>query len=219
MIEHHVPRKYPFPLVLTTELLAEEDLDQQPLTPHDLPPYKSTLLVSLLDLPLTPGERRIFRRLVGHRMASRTFHDHPTPSFLHRQKGRRWSPKGHPDPFAVRFVSRHLPSAEANENRVFQLLDECIRQSKVLAKAMEEDGEWVEMGEEEAVMKAAYDHMQRELWEERQRKRGKSTEEIEAERERLQLSADTTTADAPAKKEKVKVGRKPRKAKAANTDE
>lgn len=66
----------------------------------------------------------------------------------------------------VKFVSRHLGSAAANENRVFQLLDECIRQSKVLMAEMAADGQWVEEGEDEAVLREAARRLKVEVGEE-----------------------------------------------------
>ena len=202
MIEHYVPRTYPFPILLTTEMLTEEDLEQQPLHPHDLPPYKSTLTVNVHDLPLSAGEKRIFRHLVGPRMFSATFRNHPIPSFLHPPRA-AWSRKGKVNPALVRFVSRHLPSAEANENRVFQLLDECVRMSKVLALEMEGDGEWMEMGEDEEVMREARLTLRRELWEERQKKRGQEVEGGQGQAP--QLGADSGAHQREMEKEKVRV--------------
>ena len=208
VISHYVPRRYPFPLVLTTEMLTEEDLEQQPLHPHDLPPYKSTLTVNLHDLPLTAGEKRIFRHLVGPRMFSTTFRNHPIPAFLHAKRV-AWKGGGKGKGVGsavVRFVSRHLPSAEANENRVFQLLDECVRMSKVLAMEMEGDGEWVEMGEDEEVMREARLTLRKELWEERQKKRGHAVGEGEHS-QAPQLSADSAAQQRDELKEKVRVDR------------
>ena len=157
--QHYIPRTYPFPVILTTELLLEEDIDLHRSNPHDLPPYKSTLTCNIHDLPLTAAEKRVFRILVGARLYSHTFHPHPVPSFLthkqtpHLPKHRRQRAKD--SAVRVRFVSRHLGSAAANENRVFQLLDECIRQSKVLVSEMAADGQWVEEGEDEAILREA----------------------------------------------------------------
>ena len=159
VLQHHIPRTYPFPLILTTELLVEEDVELHRSNPHDLPPYKSSLTCNIHDLPLTAAEKRVFRLLVGARMYSHTFHPHPVPSFLtakqtvHMPKHRRQRAKD--SAVRVRFVSRHLGSAAANENRVFQLLDECIRTSKVLVAEMAADGQWVEEGEDETIIREA----------------------------------------------------------------
>jgi hypothetical protein len=208
VVERFVPRRYPFPLVLTSELLQEEDLEQQRFHPHDLPPYKSTLTVNLHDLPLTAGEKRIFRRLVGPRLSSSAFRDHPLPNFLHRPKP-TWSAgkKKTANTALVRFVSRHLPSAEANENRVFQLLDESLRVSKKLAAEMEEDGEWVEMGEEEQIIADARKRMKRELWEERQKRKKKEEGDLDRQGGDAppQLTAESAAPSEGRERESVRV--------------
>ena len=159
MQQHYIPRTYPFPLILTTELLLEEDVDLHRSTPHDLPPYKSTLTANIHDLPLTAAEKRVFRALVGARLFSHSFHPHPVPAFLTAKQSphvpRHKRQRAKDSAVRVRFVSRHLGSAQANENRVFQLMDECIRQSKALVQQMAEDGQWAEEGEDEAILREA----------------------------------------------------------------
>ena len=184
--QHYIPRRYPFPLILTTELLAEEDFELHPANPHDLPPYKSTLVCNIHDLPLTAAEKRVFRLLVGPRIYSHTFHPHPVPSFLtarstpHIPHHRRQRAKD--SAVRVRFVSRHLSSAQANENRVFQLLDECIRVSKQLVAEMAVDGQWVEEGEDEAMIREAMERLRAVKREERGVKEGgEAVEEQQAQ--------------------------------------
>lgn len=144
VIETYVPRKYPFPIILTTEFFTEE----HPLTefhlPHNMPHYKSTLTVDIQDLPLTVLEKRIFARLVGPRMFSAQFDRDFLPEWLlptHqniklREELRHQKIKLRKKPNRVKFTCRLFPSQEANENRVFQLLEECIRQSKILAREL-----------------------------------------------------------------------------------
>ena len=188
-------RVYPFPLTLTTELLEEDDLQTQHLRPHDLPPYKSTLSCNLLDLPLTAAERRVFRLLVGQRVFSSTFHPHPTPAFLRAPRGGRGVGKGR-HPYLVKFVSRHLPSAEANENRVFQMLDECVRMSKLLCAGMAEDGEFVEMGEDEQIMAEARKRLKIELREEKQRLQKEKEEARQAAAARGEAGSELAPGEA-----------------------
>ena len=181
--QHYIPRKYPFPIILTTELLLEEDVEMHRSTPHDLPPYKSTLTCNIHDLPLTAAEKRVFRLLVGARMYSHTFHSHPVPTFLtskqtpHIPKHRRQRAKD--SAVRVRFVSRHLGSAQANENRVFQLLDESIRASKVLVAEMAADGQWVEEGEDEAVLREALWRFNKDKSEARRRRKEETGEDTQ----------------------------------------
>ena len=170
--QYYVPRMYPFPLILTTEILAEEDVELYRANPHDLPAYKSTLTVNIHDLPLNAAEKRVFRLLVGPRIYSTTFHPHPVPAFLtnrhspHIPRQRRQRTKD--SAVKVTFVSRHLPSAQANENRVFQLLDETIRQCKVLVGDMAVDGQWVEEGEEEMTLRVMKGQLREEARRERE---------------------------------------------------
>lgn len=158
VIDTYVPRTYPFDIVLTTELIPEEDLQWRPVNPHDLPRYKSTLRVNIWDLPLSEDERHVFRMLVGERVFSQHVQDHPIPVWLNptkRQRQLKTARRQASKPNEVKFSSSNLPSARANENRVFQQLDECIRQSKLLVKEFQNDGEYIEAGEDEMILRRA----------------------------------------------------------------
>jgi len=75
--------------------------------PHDLPTYKSKLSVDIRDLRLSNTARIVLREMVG----------------------RRFNPATH----RITFTSRSLPSAQANENRVFQQLDACLEEATRIA--------------------------------------------------------------------------------------
>jgi hypothetical protein len=158
VLQHYVPRAYPFDVVLTTDLIPEEDLQWRPANPHDLPRYKSTLRVNLDDIPLSEDELYVFRLLVGRRIYSDEVHDHPIPSWItptKRERLRKASSRQGKRPDEVKFTSSNLPSARANENRVFQQLDECLRQCKLLVREFAADGEIITPSEEEVVLRAA----------------------------------------------------------------
>jgi len=157
VLEEFIPRIYPFPLTLTTELIPEENLQMRQVNPHDLPHYKSTLRVNLNDLPLSLDEKFIFRHLIGSRIYNKNLEiSHPIPEFLQenfQQRKKLTTKRSAKKPLEIKFVSSKLLSARSNENRVFQLLDECIKQSKLLCKEFIDDGEFITPSEEEIILR------------------------------------------------------------------
>jgi hypothetical protein len=82
--------------------------------PHDLPTYKSKLIVDVRDLGLDATSRMALRQIVGNRFDPRTHQ--------------------------VAFISKNLPTAQANENRVFQMLDAVLLEARRIGKEMNESG-------------------------------------------------------------------------------
>lgn len=107
---------YPFPTILESNIPPDYSnwLYYYQQHPHDLPTYKSKLTVDIRDLGLDPTSRMVLREMVGSRFDHRTHH--------------------------VSFVSKNLPSAAANENRVFQMLDACLLECRRIGKEMNEAG-------------------------------------------------------------------------------
>lgn len=112
----HCPGTYPFPTILESNIPPDYSnwLYYYQQHPHDLPTYKSKLTVDIRDLGLDPTSRMVLREMVGSRFDHRTHH--------------------------VSFVSKNLPSAAANENRVFQMLDACLLECRRIGKEMNEAG-------------------------------------------------------------------------------
>jgi hypothetical protein len=116
VIDEYVRRSYPFPTILESDMPADYSkyLFYHNQYPTDLPRYKSKLTVDIRDLGLNPTSRMVMREIVGS----------------------RYNPTTH----QIAFVSRHLPTALANENRVFQQLDACLVEAREIAKKMNADG-------------------------------------------------------------------------------
>lgn len=114
--DEYVRRSYPFPTILESDIPGDFSkflyYDRQ--FPTDLPVFKSKLTVDIRDLGLDPTSRMAMREIVGSRYNTRTHQ--------------------------ISFVSRHLPTAQSNENRVFQQLDACLVEARDLAKKMNADG-------------------------------------------------------------------------------
>jgi len=105
--------------------------------PGSLPRTKCVLIVDYRDLPLSKSELQVFRELVG----PRAYPPERGPNFTRLTRRQRTQRTNiHRDPYNVRFMSDLFPTTQMNENRCFQMLDETIRQSKILAeKFLEEE--------------------------------------------------------------------------------
>lgn len=110
------PGSYPFPTILESDIPADYSkwLYFHKQFPTDLPRFKSKVTVDIRDLGLDPHSRMALREIVGPRYNRRTH--------------------------TVSFVSRTLATAQANENRVFQMLDLALIEARTLGKQMQEDG-------------------------------------------------------------------------------
>lgn len=107
---------YPFPTILESNIPPDYSnwLYYHQQHPHDLPSYKSKLTVDIRDLGLDPTSRMVLREMVQG----------------------RYDPRTH----TVSFVAKNLPSAAANENRVFQMLDACLIECRRIGAEMNAEG-------------------------------------------------------------------------------
>jgi len=116
IVQEYVRRTYPFPTILESNIPPDYSnwLYYHQQHPHDLPSYKSKLIVDVRDLGLDATSRMALRAIVGN----------------------RFDPVSH----RVSFVSKNLPTAQANENRVFQMLDAVLLEARRIGKEMNEAG-------------------------------------------------------------------------------
>lgn len=116
IIEEYVRRTYPFPTILESNIPPDYSnwLYYYQQHPHDLPTYKSKLTVDIRDLGLDPTSRMVLREMVSQ----------------------RYDPRTH----TLSFVAKNLPSAAANENRVFQMLDACLVECRRIGAEMNAEG-------------------------------------------------------------------------------
>lgn len=107
---------YPFPTILESNIPPDYSqwLWYHQQHPHDLPTYKSRLVVDIRDLGLDATSRMVLREMVQG----------------------RYDPRAH----TIAFVSKNLPTAAANENRVFQMLDACLIECRRIGAEMNAAG-------------------------------------------------------------------------------
>ena len=107
---------YPFPTILESNIPPDYSqwLWYHQQHPHDLPTYKSRLVVDIRDLGLDATSRMVLREMVQG----------------------RYDPRAH----TIAFVSKNLPTAAANENRVFQMLDACLLECRRIGAEMNAQG-------------------------------------------------------------------------------
>jgi hypothetical protein len=106
----HVQRKFPFPVTLETTIPIIDTLALE----TDPPRLKSKLTVTVAEMGLDELQEACFLTIVG----------------------RRFNPKQG----TVSFVSRDLPTRQANENRVFQFLESTFHHAKLIGTRFEQEG-------------------------------------------------------------------------------
>lgn len=134
--EEYFPRQYPFPLVIRSSIPRPENIETQPIRPHDHPIYKTEISVDIRDLPLSHDERAVFKALIGRRYSNADFnaaHDRAFNFPKSYERMKKHVGKFPENPFMVSFVCRHFPNQRASENGAFFMLEECIKQAKIIA--------------------------------------------------------------------------------------